>query len=87
MRSYPGGVRHDYKDSGHAPRASRFRTVDRRAIEPRSLNPRATSKMLYTLVYDVSDKPDQAAKDADIARRRGMFEGALQNMKKLAEGN
>ena len=46
-----------------------------------------TSRMLYTLVYDVSDKPDQAAKDADIARRRAMFEGALQNMKKLAEGN
>ncbi len=45
-----------------------------------------TSKMLYTLVYDISDKPDQAAKDADIARRRGMFETALQNMKALAEG-
>jgi hypothetical protein len=46
-----------------------------------------TSKMVYTLVYDVSDKADQAAKNADIARRRGMFEGALQNMKALAEGN
>ncbi len=46
-----------------------------------------TSKMLYTLVYDVSDKADQAAKDADIARRRGMFEGALKNMKALAEAN
>jgi hypothetical protein len=46
-----------------------------------------TSKMLYTLMYDISDKADQAAKDADIARRRGMFETALQNMKALAEGN
>ena len=46
-----------------------------------------TSKMLYTLVYDISDKADQAAKDADIARRRGMFEGALKNMKALAESN
>jgi hypothetical protein len=46
-----------------------------------------TSKMVYTLVYDVSDKEDQAAKDADIARRRGMFEGALQNMKALAEAD
>jgi len=45
-----------------------------------------TSKMLYTLVYDISDKPDQAAKDADIERRRGMFTTALQNMKALAEG-
>jgi hypothetical protein len=46
-----------------------------------------TSKMIYTLVYDISDKADQASKDADIARRRGMFEGALQNMKALAEAN
>ena len=44
-----------------------------------------TSKMLYTLVWDISDKPDQAAKDADIERRRGMFETALKNMKALAE--
>ena len=44
-----------------------------------------TSKMLYTLVYDISDKADQAAKDADIARRRTMFEGALKNIKMLAE--
>ena len=46
-----------------------------------------TLKMIYTLVYDISDKPDQAAKDADIARRRGMFEGALENMKAMAEAN
>lgn len=45
----------------------------------------STSEILYTLVYDVSDKPDQAAKDADIARRRGMFETALDNMKRIAE--
>ena len=44
-----------------------------------------TSKMIYTLMYDVSDKADQAAKDADIARRRTAFEGALKNMKELAE--
>ena len=44
-----------------------------------------TTKMLYTLVYDVSDKADQAAKDADVARRRAMFETALANMKALAE--
>ena len=46
-----------------------------------------TSKMLYTLVYDVSDKADQAAKDADIARRRGMFETALNNIKTIAEAD
>ena len=36
-----------------------------------------TSKMLYTLMYDVSNLADQAAKDADVARRKGMFETAL----------
>jgi hypothetical protein len=44
-----------------------------------------TSKIVYTLMYDVSDKPDQAAKDADVARRRGLFENALKKMKELAE--
>ena len=46
-----------------------------------------TSKLLYTLMLDVSDKPDKAAKDADVANRKMRFEGALENMKKLAEGN
>jgi hypothetical protein len=45
-----------------------------------------TSRLLYTLMFDVSDKPDKAAKDADIAQRKMRFEGALENMKKLAEG-
>ena len=45
-----------------------------------------SSKMIYTLMYDVSNLADKAAKDADIARRRGMFETALKNMKALAEG-
>jgi hypothetical protein len=46
---------------------------------------RKTSKIVYTLVYDVSDKPDQAAKDADVARRRTTFEAALKKMKQIAE--
>ncbi|MEO6081041.1 MAG: SRPBCC family protein [Steroidobacteraceae bacterium] len=45
-----------------------------------------TSKLIYTLMLDVSDKPDQAAKDADVTRRRGRFETALKNMKGIAEG-
>ncbi|MES2603390.1 MAG: SRPBCC family protein [Pseudomonadota bacterium] len=44
-----------------------------------------TSKLLYTLVLDESDKADQAAKDADVARRRTSFENALKNMKTIAE--
>jgi hypothetical protein len=45
-----------------------------------------SSKLIYTLVLDVSDKADQAAKDADLARRRASFEPALKKMKAIAEG-
>ena len=45
-----------------------------------------TSRILYTLMLDESDKADKAAKDADVANRKMRFEGALENMKKLAEG-
>lgn len=55
-------------------------------MEAKPVTP-TTSKLVYTLVYDVADKADQAEKDADIARRRAMFEGALQNIKKIAEAD
>ncbi|MEH6519068.1 MAG: hypothetical protein V7742_20505 [Halioglobus sp.] len=45
------------------------------------------SKLLYTIVYDLSNFSDQAAKDADMARRRGQFENALMGIKTLAEGS
>ena len=48
---------------------------------------RKSSTLLYTLFLDESDKPTQAAKDADVAARRSRFEGALANMKKIAESN
>lgn len=44
-----------------------------------------SSKLLYTLLLDVSNLEDQAAKDANIARRRGSFENALATMKGIAE--
>lgn len=44
-----------------------------------------SSKMIYTIFIDESDKADQAAKDADIASRRTRFEGALKKMKEMAE--
>ena len=47
----------------------------------------STSKMLYTLTYDVSNLADQAAKDADIERRRGVFTNALRAMKAMAEAD
>jgi hypothetical protein len=47
----------------------------------------STPKMLYTLTYDVSNLADQAAKGADIERRRGMFINALGAMQALAEAD
>jgi hypothetical protein len=46
---------------------------------------RTTSKILYTLFYDVSDKPDEAAKQAELTQRRARFEAALVRMKQIAE--
>ena len=54
-------------------------------LEARPTGPRST-KLLYTLMLDVSDKADRAAVDADLAARRTRFEGALAKMKALAEG-
>ncbi len=45
-----------------------------------------TSKLVYTLVYDNSMLPDDAAKERDKAQRTATFTRALQNMKTLAEG-
>lgn len=44
-----------------------------------------SSKIIYTLMIDESDKADQAAKDADMTRRRTQFEGLLKVMKEMAE--
>ena len=46
---------------------------------------RNTSKIVYTLFYDASDKADEAAKQADMAMRRQRFEAALAKMKAIAE--
>jgi hypothetical protein len=45
-----------------------------------------TSKLVYTLMFDNSMLADDAAREADIARRRAQFTRALENMKTLAEG-
>ncbi len=45
-----------------------------------------TSKLIYTLMWDNSTLADDAARARDKAQRRQMFEGALKNMKTLAEG-
>jgi polyketide cyclase/dehydrase/lipid transport protein len=45
-----------------------------------------TSKIVYTIFFDNSMLPDDAAREADRARRTTTFTRALQNMKTLAEG-
>ena len=45
----------------------------------------STSKLLYTIVYDVSDFPDQAAKNADMTRLRDQFDKFLLEIKRLTE--
>jgi len=45
-----------------------------------------TSKIVYTLFFDNSMLADDAAREADKARRTTQFTTAIQNMKILAEG-
>jgi hypothetical protein len=45
-----------------------------------------TSKIVYTLFFDNSMLADDAAREADKARRKVTFMQALENMKILAEG-
>jgi len=45
-----------------------------------------TSKIIYSLVWDGSNLADDAAREADKARRTGTFQNAINNMKILAEG-
>ena len=45
-----------------------------------------SSKLVYTLILDQSMLADDAARKADIDRRRTRFTDALKNMKTLAEG-
>jgi len=55
-------------------------TVEARAVTP------TTTRVSYTLVFDNSMLPDEAARNADIDRRRTMFTGILQTMKTAVEG-
>ena len=54
-------------------------------VEARPLTS-TTSKLVYTLFFDNSMLPDDAARAADREARRARFTQALQNMKTLAEG-
>ena len=54
-------------------------------LEARPVTP-TTSKIVYTLFFDNSMLADDAAREADRARRLAQFTTALENMKILAEG-
>ena len=54
-------------------------------VETRPVTP-TTSKIVYTLFFDNSMLPDDAARAADKEARRARFTQALQNMKTIAEG-
>jgi Polyketide cyclase / dehydrase and lipid transport len=54
-------------------------------LEARPLTAK-TSKIVYTIFFDNSMLADDAAREADKARRTATFTRALQNMKTLAEG-
>jgi hypothetical protein len=45
-----------------------------------------TSRLYYTLIYDNSMLPDDAAREKDKASRTATFTRAIQNIKTLAEG-
>jgi hypothetical protein len=54
-------------------------------LEARALTP-TTTQLYYTLVYDNSNLADDAAREAELIRRRNTFTPMLQNMKILSEG-
>ena len=68
-----------------APREGRPYNLYHGTLEARPVTA-TTSRLVYTLVFDNSMLADDAARDADRARRLGAFTRALENMKTLAEG-
>lgn len=66
-------------------RAGRPYNLYHGTLEARAASP-TTTRLLYTLVYDNSMLPDDAAREKDKASRTVVFTRALANMKTLAEG-
>lgn len=54
-------------------------------LEARALTP-STTEILYTLFFDNSNLPDDAARETDKTNRRTRFTKMLDNMKILSEG-
>ena len=68
-----------------APREGRPYNLYHGTLEARPVTA-TRSKLVYTLIFDNSMLADDAAREADRARRLGAFTRALENMKILAEG-
>ena len=66
-------------------RAGRPYNLYHGTLEARPVNA-STTKIFYTLIYDNSMLPDDAAREKDKAARTATFTRALQNIKTLAEG-
>ena len=67
-------------------RADRTYNLYHGTLEARAQSP-TTTRLIYTLMYDNSlVQGDDAAKKAEIERRRTVFMRAMNNMKTLAEG-
>jgi hypothetical protein len=66
-------------------RAGRPYNMYHGTLEARAASP-TTTRLLYTLMYDNSMLPDDAAREKDRASRTATFQRALDNMKVLAEG-
>lgn len=67
------------------PRTGRPYNLYHGTVEVRPITDK-TSKIVYTLIYDNSMLPDDAAREKDKASRTAVFQRAIQNMKVLAEG-
>lgn len=67
------------------PRAGRPYNLYHGTLEVRPVTDK-TSRLYYTLVYDNSMLPDDAAREKDKASRTATFTRAIQNIKTLAEG-
>jgi hypothetical protein len=66
------------------PKAGQFYNLYHGFLEAKPTSA-TTTTLIYTLLLDESNLADQAAKTADVARRRTQFEAALRNMKAIAE--
>jgi hypothetical protein len=54
-------------------------------LEVKPVSPTA-SKLVYSLIYDVSMLPDDAARAAEMTNRKTRFQQVMQNLKAVAEG-